>query len=230
MDSSELFSYKEHDCVLAIDYGMTSCHSVITIVAEINTTIKLLLQHSFPLGSDDALIIPMVKDLMGRFRIVKFIGDDCPQGYRTNRELEGLGEFERFNFRSDSAAAERNRGYFTFRAALYQGRIKYPNIPELIIELKGLQEETLKITTNIAKPNGGFDDRADSFMMACFPFLREGVESFDSEVIGKTNSMIINRNIKSDGQWDSLSTGFNEEDVRIAVQKRNDENRRKYGG
>ena len=52
-----------------------------------------------------------------------------------------------------------------------QKKIEMPFIPELVMELKGLQEVQQKINVSIHKQSGGFDDRADSFMMSTIPFL-----------------------------------------------------------
>lgn len=109
------------------------------------------------------------------------ITHNCPQGFTTNKQLEDKGYYVlRFNFRSDQA--DRNRGYSGFRSLIHQEKVRIPYIEELILQLKQLEVTSGKIHESIGKPRGGRDDRADSFMMSLYPWIREelGDEGFET--------------------------------------------------
>ena len=201
--------WKTTDCVLGIDYGLTICHSVLTISTCEKGVIRPLFQYAYPLSSDDNLIVKDIDDLALRFNIVKIIPDDCPQGNSINQHLVNRGyDVEPFNFRSDQASGERNRGYYQLRQALNSGRVIMPRIPELITELKQLQEIKLAINVKICKPTGGHDDRADSFLMSCIPFLRVEGNSFDSELVSAEPEDMMNSNVPFNPREDMIWMGY----------------------
>lgn len=198
--------HMESPCSIGIDFGMTSCHSVITVTTMENSIIKLLYQYTFPLDSDDNLIYPLVADLMSRFNTHHIICDDCAQGRSIIQRMEKAGlPITRFNFRS-----EKVERYFNFRAKLYLGKIKYYIIPELLSEMKSLQEIKHMVNLSITKPTGGFDDRIDSFVISAYPYLNEDVEfefttlqSFD-EIM--EDSHVIKTTDRGDIEWKKLET------------------------
>ena len=147
---------------------------------------RLLYQKEFPADFDESELMNPVNDysipsLSKRFHFQAIVVDDCPQGYRTNKELENNGYYVlRFNFRSDQA--DRNRGYNGFRSLIHQEKVAIPDIEDLILQLKQLEVTSNKIHESISKPRGGRDDRADSFMMSLYPWILEelGDEGFQA--------------------------------------------------
>jgi len=78
--------------------------------------------------------------------------------------------------------------FWRFKAALNKRhdddgpRVRYPLINELINEMLSLQQKDSKRSTGtlIEKPQGGSDDRIDSFVLSTYPFLVEETRSFRS--------------------------------------------------
>jgi len=188
---TEVYSSTER-CYMGIDYGMTNCNTVITVVSEKNGKLNLLKQREFPLGFDDnqlmrAEVEDSIPNLIKRFNVTNIIGDDCPQGFRTNQEMKNMGlPIQLFSFRRDQA--DRNGGYVGFRSALHQGKVKFPRITELLRQMKGLEEVEGKVYTSIRKSAGGKDDRVDSLMMASIPFTTLGDTIFNSELVRPTKN------------------------------------------
>jgi len=196
----ECVAYKDI-CHLGIDFGMTKCHTVLTIsTQDTSGQIQLLYQYTFPLDSDDNLIIPMVEELKQRFNIQEIIVDDCPQGRSITQHMINKGwQINKFNFKS-----EKIEKYFSFRARLYTSRIKYYYIPELIGEMKSLQEIKNQVNTLIKKPQGGSDDRIDSFLISCYRYLDEGI-TFKSDTISTNEAQIKDSiNDRGDTLWQNM--------------------------
>ena len=201
-------------CSIGLDYGMVNSETSITVVARDKNTIKLLFQFS-QAELDDNLLTDndwehSIQNLIKRYPNTEHVVvDDCAQGHRTNTELETLGyPVFRFDFRSDKTSGQRNRGYYRFRTALKMYLIKYPWIPQLISQMKSLQETKLEIFTRIKGPRNYLDDRIDSFMMACYPFLVED-GSFGSSVVDYDKAVIKLKNEKkpdgrTDSEWDTF--------------------------
>lgn len=202
---TERHSYNTDGCSIGVDFGMTSCHTVITVTTYVEGVIKLLYQYAFPLDSDDNLIIPMVKDLITRFNTHHIVCDDCSQGRSIIQRMENMGlPVTRFNFRS-----EKVEKYFNFRARLYTGKVKYYPLPELTAEMKALQEIKHMVNIMIQKPKRGLDDRIDSLVISAYPYLLEDVD-FDFTTIQSFDEMILetlqSNNIKGRGdpEWEQI--------------------------
>lgn len=120
---------------------------------------------------------------------------NCAEGKFIIDEMNKKGwNIKPMSFRRDKVAK-----YFAFRAKLYKGKIKYPNIKELITQMKVLQETPLKISTDISKPNGGKDDAIDSFLMSCYFYLDDEVNSklFDWDEVKKNeNEKVLQKRSK----------------------------------
>lgn len=203
---SEVYEWRESPSCLAIDYGMTSCHTVVTISTRLeNGSIRLLYQKEFELGFDDNLLMDesvedSIPNLLKRFSVAWIVPDSCAQGFRTNKEMVAkgypvvsnsgsIGDDTGWNFRSDQA--DRNRGYVSFRSKLHQGLIKMPKIGDLIVQMKALQSVDNKIYTSIRKPQGGKDDRIDSFMMSCIPWtILDDEGNFESDLVVPDKSVL----------------------------------------
>ena len=209
------YEYHKNPCAISIDYGINISRTCITVVTKVDGKIKLLFQFSKTNLDDNLLMdstwehsIPRLKE---RYDMAHVVVDDCPQGNRTNQQLENEGyPVLRFNFKSDTSLGERNRGYYLFRSALKQKMIEYPNIRELIGEMKTLQEESLRTFTRIKAPRNYPDDRCDGIMMACHPFLKEdeGFGSFLVEydkIVEKLNKKVNDG--RHDDQWEKLVQG-----------------------
>lgn len=230
----EQYEWKKTACSLGVDYGMTSCNTVLTIVTrEESGKIILLYQHEFELGFDDNLLMEeklgehSIPGLMRRFDIKWIVPDNCAQGYRTNIEMQNRGYpvvsnsnamGGGWNFRSDQA--DRNRGYVALKSKVNQGLIAIPKIHELIHQMKTLQAVDSKIYTSIRKSQGGKDDRVDSLMMACVPFtvLDDGGE-VDTELVIGVGSLTNDRsNPRSDAMFNKMVSTFREKEIISALK------------
>ena len=203
-------SWNKSETVLGLDYGISICHTVVSISTKIDEKVILLYQYSYPLNSDDDSLFYDVKELIKRFNVGTVVVDDCIQGHTNNQRFKNEGyKVELFNFRSDQSAGERNRGYFMFRNSLAMGRIKYPNIPELIDEMKAIVEEQKQVVVSIHKPKGGFDDRIDSFMMSTLPYIREEVNEFGIDLIDSSDPASMYNleqgSLREDMEWKQFS-------------------------
>jgi len=211
-DFQQQNNWKTTPCCIGLDYGMTNCHTVITIsTLDTDEKVKLIYQYSYPLDSDDNMIYSDIKELMLKFKTVKIIADDCPQGNSINQRMRNQGlPIELFNFRSEQNKASqdgynRNTGYYQFRNWLNRNRIKYPNIPELITEMKALQEIRKEINVSIKKPRSGFDDRIDSFMMSTLPFISEDSQGVESTVLDYSHPSTMERHsVREDKVWANI--------------------------
>ncbi len=222
----------KNPCSVGIDYGMTSCATVITVVALVKDTIKVLFQFA-QVDLDENLLMDenwehSIPKLTKRYNIQHIVVDDCPMGGRTNRQLENEGyPLVRFNFRADSFAGERNRGYYLFRTALKHDKIKYPELRKLMAEMKCLQEIKMEggKYMKIKAPQHYRDDRPDSLMIACYPFLQEE-GSFSSIIVDyeKAVKNIIGDKKRIDGrfdeQWEKINIENNPYDFLLKEETR----------
>jgi len=178
VDRNIVQSYESnHRCSIGVDYGAVSAATVISVVAETKQGVRLIFQYAKP-GLDLNLLSDKnwehsFQNLKKRYpNTVHIVTDDCAAGMQTNQWLENEGyPLHRFNFRSDQSLGDRNRGYYMFRGKLKLGKIKYPEIRELLSEMKSLQEIKMDVNLRIKAPRNYSDDRIDSLMIACYPFL-----------------------------------------------------------
>ncbi len=202
------YENKDASCVIGIDFGGPRAETAITVVGKIKDKITLLFQYSKPNFDYNLLTEPSwehsIQNLMKRYNVINIVTDDCAAGTQTNQWLEQNGyPLLRFNFRSDQSAGERNRGYYIFRGLLHKGGIQYPDMRNLVSEMRCIQEIKMEVNMRIKAPTNYKDDLVDSFMMACYPFLSsEG--SFSSITINIQKAMErINRdNQNTDGRRD----------------------------
>ena len=224
VDKNLTFAYESAlPCCVGVDYGMTICHTVVSIVAKEGDYFKLINQVKYPLGTSDSVVFEDLKEIYKRYpNIVKIVVDDCPQGFRTNTDLELEGfPVLKYNFRSSQA--DRNKGYYVFRSQINKGYVKFPPITELIVEMKGLVEEQLSINTRVGKPRGGYDDRVDSFMMACYPFLVQEDRPMKSFVTGDEliRTDMTNPVTKEDLTWRAIRDDWVKRGGDAALKKLN---------
>lgn len=203
------YSWKDSPCSLAIDYGITKSATTLTVKTKHNGVIKTLFQFA-AFDFDENLLMDRgfehsVYNLYKRYDIKYVIVDDCPQGNRTNKQLENEGfPVIRFNWGRGQHTSDKNKMYYSYRAHLKKGHIKYPNIRELLFEMKALKEVRMKILTSIEKPKSGTDDRVDGEVMASIPFLEDD-GNFDSTlVIPKEDPVYAGRKGWRDEQWDYI--------------------------
>ena len=156
-----------------------------------------------------------IPNLKERYDMKWIVADDCPQGYRTNQQLENEGyPLVRFDFRGNGGRAEDFKGgnkhkwYYSYRAALKKGIIKYPYIRELVAEMKSLQEVRMLVQTAIRKPDNGFDDRIDGEVMATSVLIGEE-SNFDS-MLAETGKIIDTnpRRAFRDLEWDRIQSSI----------------------
>ncbi|MBI2136848.1 hypothetical protein HYU06_07290 [Candidatus Woesearchaeota archaeon] len=209
------YEWKKSPCIIGYDYGVVKSATVISVVTKIDDRIILLWQYARKDLDDNLLTDPgfehCIQNLYKRYNVSKIVVDDCIQGNRTNKEFETMGyDVLRYNFRSDSNTSDRNRGYYLFRAQLKRYRIKYPRIPELLIEMKMMQEIQLKVITQVKAPKGYNDDRVDSFMLAAYPFIID--DDYNMQILtteaAKTKKQLANENNpRYDKDWDTYFSG-----------------------
>ena len=202
-------------CSVGLDYGMAKSAMAITVKTKYKGNIVTLFQWAST-DFDENLLMDEAFDnslpnLRKRYPVTWVVADDCTQGYRTNLELENKGyPLKRYDWGrgiSRGTMENKNRYYYDYRAALRKGLIKYPEIREMIVEMKQLMEVRMKIISSIEKPKGGMDDRIDSEVMASIPFLEEE-GNFESILIEAQPTTIKEqfKNPYRDAQWDDLKS------------------------
>ena len=152
-----------------IDYGMTEARTVVTLSGQ-DEEGKLIMvyQREFPSGYDISQLPDFMFGLGQRFNIDKYVVDDCAQGDAINKTFCNQGRnVVLFDFRKEKA-----RHYCAFKNKLINHMIKYPDLPELLVQMKAMEiEENKKGGLSIHKPPRGKDDRVDSIMMSMSPWL-----------------------------------------------------------
>lgn len=224
----EVYEWKETPCCIGLDYGGSKAETCLTVVTEKNEEIILLFQYS-KADLDENLLMDKnwensIPNLMKRYNVRTIAVDDCVMGTRTNRQLTNEGyPVLKYNWISDAYKSERNRGYYLFRAALKAKRIRYPNIKQLVTQMKTINEVRMENYMKIKAPHGYPSDRTDSFMLSCYPFLcKEG--SFTSvlllydEIFKEEKGRDI-FNPRFDKQWDEIKNKENPYDFLIKEVK-----------
>ena len=210
-DLTTVYEWKETPCAVGLDYGVTTSATVLTVTSLINGKVIVLWQYAQVNFDENLLMDPnwehSLPNLKKRYNLINIVVDDCPIGNRTNKQLENEGyPVKRFNFKSDTSIGERNRGYYLLRSNLRLGKVKYPNFRNMTNEMKSLLEIQMEKYMKIKAPRNYRDDRADSLMMACLPFLSEDSGSFKSilveykEVMKKLEEEA--RRKRQDGRYD----------------------------
>ncbi len=201
------YEWKSSPCAVAIDYGQTRAATTITVKTKYKEDIITLFQYA-AFDFDENLLTDKnfehsIPNLMERYEVKWLVVDDCAQGYRSNKEFENLGyPVRRFDFRGP----DKHRAYYAYRGALKKGNIRYPEIRELINEMKCLMEIKMKVATSIAAPKGGTDDRIDGEIMASYPFL-ENEGDFESFIVVPQLTKEQRRKLwdgRTDTEWDAL--------------------------
>lgn len=131
---------------------------------------------------------------------------NCPQGNMMNKWMKSKGwNVKLLNFRTDQAKGGRNRSYYKYRTWLKARKIKYPKLPDLLEEMKILEETKLTINVSIKSPTGKLCDCIDSEMMATIPLLEEN-SGFSSSTVEslEDNSKPTPQVVSFDNQWNEL--------------------------
>ncbi len=169
---------KRRDCVLGLDYGMVSSRSAATVSYRDanNGEIVTCYTKRFVKGHDPNELIPFVKGLMERFNIVKIVADDCPEGFPINNAMLAMGwNVDLFNFTREKAET-----YCSYRSQMGKGRVGILYDRDLLIEMKGLQqEETVNGKLKIMKGGGLNDDLCDSLIMSVSQWVKEDEEPME---------------------------------------------------
>lgn len=189
--------WKKSPCSLSIDYGITKAATVLTVKTKVNKIIRTLFQWA-GFDFDENLLMDKsfehsIPNMLERYSIQDIYVDDCPQGNRTNKEMENEGyPVKRIYFSSGQGGmGTKHKMYYGYRGALKKGLIKFPEIKELMIEMKALMEVRMKVTTSIGKPKNGTDDRIDGEVMASIPFI-ESQGDFYAEIVEPDKKQRIN--------------------------------------
>lgn len=183
---SQMYESKHLDMVCGIDYGVTKSCTVITLCYydKERDDVILAYQHKFAPGYDNSNLRRDLINLEARFKIANYVVDDCPQGGDITTWLQKEGKVVTPIY----FGKEKVGMFWRFKAALNKRldddgpRVRYPFINELLDEMLSLQQKDSKRTTGalIEKPQGGSDDRIDSFVLATYPFLVEERRHFRS--------------------------------------------------
>lgn len=202
---------KHERCSLGIDYGYTSSNTVITIVSDGKDGILRERYQRVYDNYDDLDLVDDILELHKRYNIIYRVGDDCPAGFNTSQKLIKLGyPMILFNFRSDQASGERNRGYYLLRSAMNAGKVKITKNERMIKEMKMLLEIHKSVNVSITPPAGEKKDCVDSLTMASYPFLSKGQDEEDLACDMTLKPGEINENYKiienprEDKQWKEL--------------------------
>jgi hypothetical protein len=208
------YDWRETDCSMGIDYGMSESRTVITIKTLLNGVATTLNQIRFPKDFDENLLMDnnyenSIPSLMRRYKIRFIVADRCPGGDMTNKWMKNQGyPIKEYNFRTNQVSVEdmnRNKGFYKYRTALKCGKIRFPLLTELINEMKILEEVQLVINISIRPPKGMLSDCIDSELMAAIPLIGEdtGVGSF---VVSNDN--IEGNSAMIDTEWDDMRIGL----------------------
>ena len=142
------WKYEEQDvpCSIGIDYGGVNAETAITVVGQYKEGLRLLFKFSRADFDYNKLMDRgwehSISSLFKRYNVYHVVVDDCSMGVQCNKWLETEGyPVLKFNFRSDAASSERNRGYYIFRSYLTKGHIQYPNDKKLTSQMKTIQEK-----------------------------------------------------------------------------------------
>ena len=159
--------------IAGIDYGDTHSRTVVVLVHydPKNDKITLLTYKEFDQGFNNADLPDYIDHLVksGRYNIDRLVVDDCVGGKTANEHLRRRGyKIDFFQFSSS-----KHEFYEYLKVAFSKNQIMLYNDPNLLNQLKSLESyETQGGRTQIKKPNGGRDDLADAFMLACSPFIK----------------------------------------------------------
>ena len=206
------YKYKETPCVIGLDYGQTKSKTAITIKTKRNGKLVTLFQWA-QLEFDENLLMDStfehsIPNLLERYDVKTIVVDDCSQAYRTNMEMETRGyPIRRYQWgKGIRDMHSKHRFYYGYRANLKKGNIVYPEIREMIVEMKQLQETAMKIGTQIHKPKNGFDDRIDSEIMASIPYIDDEGD-FESIVLTgfeRKKTKNVRQDGRTDYEWERL--------------------------
>jgi hypothetical protein len=169
-DRSECLQEYKGECDMGIDFGKKVSRTVITITRlekEKDKDPYIRLIYQFEYGEEKGIGADLVEDvaeLLKRFNVQRMVVEDCPASsfFQQAALLKGW-PMTVFN-----PTADKNKQYYKFRAWMRQGKIKTPNIPELLRQMRGLVVVQLDVRERIEHGDGLRDDRTDSLMMACF--------------------------------------------------------------
>ncbi len=166
---SELFGT---ECVLGVDYGMVNSRTALAISYYDMEEEKIITCYvkRFKSGKDLNDVVPFIKGLMKRFNIIKIVADDCPEGYSINQDMANKGlNVDLFNF-----TREKTETYCSYRNYLNRGKVGVLTDKDLLMEMKGLQqEETINGKLKIFKGGGLTDDLCDALIMSAKTWLKE---------------------------------------------------------
>mgnify|MGYP003146766990 CR=1 FL=1 len=180
----------ENHYVCGVDYGVINSKTVVSLsyFDERDSTVYLAYQKEFPGGYDNAQLPRFLEELETKFNIIHYVVDDCPQGESPTQALERVGK----KVRRVYFGKEKVGMYFRFKEGInmrdddegFGRKVRFPKLKKLIEEMNALQMRDSKrgLTYLIEKPQGGSDDRIDSFVLSTMPFLEEELREFKSYI------------------------------------------------
>jgi len=166
---SEEFSY-DKPVTLGLDFGDTHSRTVITAVtydSERNKT-RLLWYKEFEAGYENSNLPFFMRTLRNRYNIKEVVCDDCVGGKTAIELLRREG----WNMKLFGFKALKHEYYEYTRTAFANNRVELYYSPNLIAQLKSIEEaQTPMGNTQIKKSKGTNDDICDSLMMALSPYI-----------------------------------------------------------
>jgi hypothetical protein len=167
-DLAMLHEYRG-ECDMGIDFGKKVSRTVVSITTlekrGSQQGVRLLYQYEYAeeqgIGED---LVADVEQLLRQFNVQRIVVEDCPQSAFFQHACQVRGwPMTIFN-----PSAEKNKQYNLLRAWLRQGRIRYPNLPELLKQMHGLVVVQLPTKERIEHGAGLRDDCIDSLVIATY--------------------------------------------------------------
>lgn len=152
-----------------LDFGDTHSRTVLTLVYYDNerNTPQLIWDKEFQAGYENSNLPYFMRTIQNRYNIKEIVADDCVGGKSAIELLRRDGwNVKLFQFRS-----QKHEYYEYTRTAFSNGRIELYRNPDLLAQLKSIEEKvTPKGNVQISKTRGMNDDRCDSLVMALSPY------------------------------------------------------------
>lgn len=157
------------ECDMGIDFGKMVSRTVVSITClekhDDEKKIRLLYQYEY--GSEKGTGADLVEDvgvLLKKYNVQRIVVEDCPQSAFFQQACVKHGwRMTLFN-----PTADKNKQYGLFRAWLRQGKVRFPNVPDLVQQMRGLICVQLPTRERIEHGAGLKDDRIDSFMLSSY--------------------------------------------------------------
>lgn len=164
------------ECDMGVDFGgQVKSKTVITISYLDDDDIVHRIYHKVYDVGKDLSLLDDIEELLARFNVQRIIPDDCPAGDHLIRKMieEKGWNVHPMNFRRDKV-----KKYGAFRRMMNKGVILSYEDDTLLTEMLAIEYSQGSKQSVIIAPPGYTDDRIDSFVMSCYFFIEDDVQSF----------------------------------------------------